>query len=112
MKGPGALRSSAEEPAPTSTREVFVRTSDGGEAKRISRAEAEILVAAKLADVVSAAGHVRLKPGIPLAHDFGIHGIPAVEHLRHDIGDKTAARQIIHRDRAKVRWRPPSRITG
>ena len=45
------------------TGEVFVRTSDGGEARQISHAVAERLVAARLADVVSSAGHVRLKPG-------------------------------------------------
>ena len=89
------------------TGEVFVRTSNGGEARQISHAVAERLVAARLADVVSAAGHVRLKPGIQLAHDFGIHGLRAVEQLRHDLGDKRAARWIKHRDRVDGKWQPP-----
>ena len=89
------------------TGEVFVRTSNGGEARQISHAVAERLVAAKLADVVSAAGHVRLKPGIQLAHDFGIHGLRAVEQLRHDLGDKRAARWIKHRDLVDGKWQPP-----
>lgn len=101
------IRSSAERTAPMPTGEVFVRTSDGGEAKRISRTAAERLVASKLADVVSAAGHVRLKPAIPLVHDFGIHGLRAVEQLRQDLGDKRAARWIKHRDRDTCKWQPP-----
>jgi len=101
------IRSSAERPAPMPLGDVFVRTSDGNEARRISRTVAERLVAAKLAEVVSAAGHVRLKPGIPLVHDFGIHGLRAVERLRQDLGDERAARWIQHRDRASGKWQPP-----
>src|SRR5271166_1228529 len=107
MTRPPVIRSSAEGPAPIPRGEVFVRTSDGSEARRISRAAAERLVATNLADVVSAAGHVRLKPGIPLVHDFGIHGLRAVEQLRQDLGDKRAARWIKHRDRANGKWQPP-----
>jgi len=103
------IRSSAEGPAPVPTGEVFVRSADGSEARRISRVLAERLVATKLADVVSAAGHVRLKPGIPLVHDFGLHGLRAVEQLRQDLGDKIAARLIKHRDRVNSRWQPPRR---
>jgi hypothetical protein len=107
MTGPPAIRSSAEGPAPEQTGEVFVRSSDGSEARRIPRAMADRLVVTKLADVVSAAGHVRLKPGIPLVHDFGIHGLCAVEQLRQELGDKRAARWIKHRDRSDGKWQPP-----
>jgi len=98
---------SAERPAPTQTEEVFVRTDDGKEARRISRAAAQRLVASKLAEVVSAAGHVRLKPRIPLVHDCEIHGLRAVEHVRREVGDKEAARWIKHRDRMNGKWQPP-----
>lgn len=101
------VRPSAERPAPILTRDVFVRNFDGNEARRIPRAVAEKLVSSRLADIVSRAGHIRLKAGIPLIHDFGIHGLRAVESLRRTIGDNHTARTIEHRDHAIGRWRPP-----
>jgi hypothetical protein len=56
---------SAEGPAPNTEREVFVRDHND-EGKRVPLHVADRLVAEGLADRVSAAGHVRLKPGIEI----------------------------------------------
>jgi hypothetical protein len=56
---------SAEGPAPNTEREVFVRDHDD-DAKRVPLHVADRLVANGVADRVSAAGHVRLKPGIKI----------------------------------------------
>jgi hypothetical protein len=56
---------SAEGPAPNTEREVFVRDCDG-DAKRVPLHVADGLVENGVADRVSAAGHVRLKPGFKI----------------------------------------------
>jgi hypothetical protein len=63
---PGALANStsAEVPAPQAEREVFLRDYSGENPQRIPIRTADFLVSQRLADSVSKAGHVRLKPGI------------------------------------------------
>ena len=103
---PGAQRprrSSAERPAPEQRADVFVRDFDGGGARRIPRALAERLVAAGIAEQVSATGHVRLRLGIrgiqTLPNGERISGIPAVELSRFYRGDSATRRAVQHLDR-------------
>jgi hypothetical protein len=56
-------QTAAAETAPLIEREVFVRDL-AGKGRRVPLSAANALVAGGLADRVSAAGHVRLKPGI------------------------------------------------
>jgi hypothetical protein len=60
-----AASTSAEGPAPNTEREVFVRDHDD-DAKRVPLHVADRLVTSGVADRVSAAGHVRLKPGFKI----------------------------------------------
>ena len=60
-----APQTSAEGPAPNTERQVFVRDHDD-DAKRVPLHVAERLVEEGVADRMSAAGHVRLKPGFKI----------------------------------------------
>jgi hypothetical protein len=105
MKAPPAarpIRTSAEVAgtAPKQTGEVFLRDFNGDGARRISRDLADKLVAENVAVRVSAAGHLRLKPGTRSISELAlIHGIPAVEESRMKRGDIPTAKDLSRLDR-------------
>lgn len=101
MNSPPTIRphTSAEGPAPaTKTPEVYLRDCLGKIVRRINRADADRMVTDGIANRVSAAGHVRLKPEVRSAVDFGVHGLPAVEAARHFHGDKKTAAAVAQID--------------
>ena len=104
MRGPPAARplpTSAEGPAPHTAPEVWAREHSSETGRRITRATADRLVTAGIADRVSAAGHIRLKLGTRfLPNGDAIHGLPAIEKSRFYYGDEKTASAIKHLDRA------------
>jgi len=68
-----ASQTAAAETAPVIERQVFVRDHNGN-GKRVPLRVAHALVQNCLADTVSAAGHVRLKPGIGIEKIDCYHG--------------------------------------
>ena len=110
IQAPAADRpneAAAAVPASTSTTtRVWLRDFDGTNSRRVTYEAAASLVAAGLADVVSRAGHVRLKLGIPLVHDTELHGIVAVERSRLLHGDAKTARGMRSADHPQLKRLP------
>lgn len=105
---------SAERPASNRTGMVWLRDSDGDGGIRIPQAIAKALLAGKFADRVSAAGHLRLRPGIRMPQVLAtVHGILAIENSRLFRGDQRTAADIRNRDRGRgLRWERPRQEGG